>query len=140
MGSHPFGRVVCVTVGHGVRGGGSVVTPQVTDCDVDVVVLAVVVGLHGWLSVRTSRPHPLYGHPAWHGAMSVAVGTAMGQSHGFWMVVTNMQPGLLHCRPHEAASSVLVTTGQFWPSAVDAVSTAARKAAIPKCMVSCWLL
>lgn len=118
------GLVVRVTLGHGTEAvlvvlGGSVTTLVTTPVgvvlvlvvvrrtvvdDVDVVrvqrrvVDVVVDGMvgHGRGAVRNSMPQPWYGHSASHGAMSVAVGRAEGQLHGFWIVVWNVQSEKAH--------------------------------------------
>lgn len=89
----------------------------VVELDVDEVV--VVVG-HGSLVVRNTMSQPPYGHSALHGCRRDAVGTAAGQPHGFWIVVTNRQSPASQSLLQLGLMSCLVTVGQ----AVSARSSA----------------
>lgn len=148
MAEQPAGLVVRVTVGHGVevlldvRGGRvtMLVTTPVGVVDVDVrrvvggqrrVELLVGVG-HAACVDRNSMSHPMYGHGASHGAMSVAVGMAAGQPQGLRSVVVKLQSEKAHSLRHARFCIVTVAVGQdcggHWASARLARPTRAERA------------
>lgn len=83
----------------------------VVELDVDDVVVVVVEVVHGSLVVRNTISHPLYGHSALQGSKSEAVGTAAGQPHGFWIVVTKRQSPASQSLEQLGLMSCLVTVG-----------------------------
>lgn len=157
MAEQPAGLVVRVTVGQGmgvvvvvVRMGGSVTTLVTTPVAVGVVLVVVVLlvvvdrrvvgrqrrvddevvvgAAHVSWAVRNSMSQPWYGHAASQGAISVAVGMAVGQPHGLRIVVVKLQSVKGHSLPHPRFWIVFVAVGQMTDSWAHARPARLRRA------------
>lgn len=106
----------------------------VTHVRVRRVVVEVVVG-QGSLEVRNTMSHPLYGQSASQGASRDAVGIAVGQLHGLWMVETSLQSPVSQTLEHAGLMSCLVTVGQAVVSRLSATARPTSTAATARSFI-----